>query len=177
MATTIAETVVAVWIAQFSECLQRKDAQGTTSLFLPDSWLRDFLVFQWDMRTLHGHEKISSYLSANLHKSSLFGFRVASDRYFKPSSGVIPGTVTAGFTFSTPIARGRGHLELAHDKSGEWKACIVFLMLDSLNGYEELDAEGDIYHRRLPTWTEVRAMKWKVAEQQPEVLISTSYQY
>ncbi|KAF9066696.1 FAD/NAD-P-binding domain-containing protein [Rhodocollybia butyracea] len=168
----VPEAVVTAWMARFSECLQRRDTQSITSLFFADGWLRDFLVFQWDLRTLHGHDKISTYLSTNPHKSWPSSFRVASDEYFKPSPGLMPETVTAGFTFLTPIANGRGFVSLAQsDTDKEWKASIVFLTLDSLKGHEEIDVAGNLYTGRLPTWSEARGMRWKTAETQPDVLI------
>ncbi|KIK59264.1 hypothetical protein GYMLUDRAFT_245340 [Collybiopsis luxurians FD-317 M1] len=173
MVTIPYKGVATAWMAEFSECLFRRDANSTTLLFHPDGWLRDFLVFQWDLRTLHGHDKISSYLSLHIHNSSLFDFQLASDNYFKPSSGPAPGTVTAGFTFSTPIANGRGFINLMQtgSASGKWKASTVFMTLDSLKGLEEPNAEGNIYHSRSPTWTEARTSRWQAAEKGPEVLI------
>ncbi|KIK59259.1 hypothetical protein GYMLUDRAFT_169675 [Collybiopsis luxurians FD-317 M1] len=172
MALESYEAVAAAWMAQFSECLRRRDANGTALLFHPDGWLRDFLVFQWDLRTLHGQDKILTYLSSSIHESLLSNFQLASDDYFRPSPGPAPDTVTAGFTFATPIANGRGFINLMQTGSpgGEWKASTVFMSLDSLKGFEEPDAEGDIY-QRFPTWSETRALKWQAVEKEPEVLI------
>ncbi|KIK56477.1 hypothetical protein GYMLUDRAFT_76046 [Collybiopsis luxurians FD-317 M1] len=167
---SIPSEVATAWITQFSECLQRRDVVETTALFAPGGWLRDFLVFQWDLRTLHGHEKISSYLSTNLHKSSLSNFELASDENFKPSPGPMPGSVTSGFTFSTPIANGRGLFNLIQ-AGGKWKAFTVFMMLDDLKGHEELGADEDLYNGRFPTWSEARAKQWESSEQEPDVLI------
>ncbi|KAJ3982673.1 FAD/NAD-P-binding domain-containing protein [Lentinula detonsa] len=175
MTPTLSDEVASSWFISFAECLQHGDVAGTTSLFLPNGWLRDFLAFNWDLRTLHGHEKISSYLSEHLPTSKFYGFELASDQYFKPSAGVMPGTVNAGFTFSTPIANGRGYCTLTStteiDDMAGWKASTVFMTLDSLNGYEEDGAAEDIYDGRCPTWGEARDMKWRKAEQEPEVLI------
>ena len=163
------------WLAQFSACLQRRDAMDTADLFASDGWLRHFLVFQWDLRTLHGHEKISAYLSSYIQESSLTNFELVSDQYFKPSPGRKEGDIYSGFTFSTPIANGRGSFNLVQT-DGEWKASTVFMMLDSLKGNEELGADEDLYEGRFPTWFEAREKQWQCSGKDPEVLISTFYQ-
>ncbi|KAF5381227.1 hypothetical protein D9757_007882 [Collybiopsis confluens] len=178
--------IASSWITQFAEHLSSKDAQAIASLFLPDGWLRDFLVFQWDLRTLHGHDQILGYMSTNLQNPNsttnqtsypISDVTLASDEYFKPSAGGFPGSVTAGFTFSTPIANGRGSVTLFQESSGskvnghgEWRASTVFVTLDSLKGHEEEGALKDIYLRN-PTWSESRDIKWKQASEDPEVLI------
>ncbi|KIK51598.1 hypothetical protein GYMLUDRAFT_78103 [Collybiopsis luxurians FD-317 M1] len=173
------------WIAQFAKHLEQKDAQSITSLFLPDGWLRDFLVFQWDLRTLHGHEQILAYLLLNLQNPNdstnrttnpVSNFTVASDEHFKPSPGGLPGSISGGFTFSTPIANGKGMVTLVQapasrdQEMSEWKATTVFITLDSLKGHEESDVLRDIYLRK-PTWTESREARWKKTSEEPEVLI------
>lgn len=176
MTSALSDEVASAWFACFSEHLQRGDVASTTSLFLPNGWLRDFLAFDWDLRTLHGHEKISSYLSEHLPNSNFLGFELASDQYFKPSPGPMPGTVTAGFSFSTPIANGRGYFNLSSTTEIEdiagWKASTVFITIDSLKNHEEKGAAGDIYGGRCPTWGEARDIEWRKAEEEPEVLIS-----
>ncbi|KAJ3773882.1 FAD/NAD-P-binding domain-containing protein [Lentinula raphanica] len=175
MDPTLSDEVASSWFIRFSECLQRGDIAGTTSLFLPNGWLRDFLAFNWDLRTLHGHEKISAYLSEHLPTSKFSEFELGSDQYYKPAPGPMPGTVNAGFTFSTPIANGRGYVNLTSTTEVEdiegWKASTVLMTLDSLKGYEEDGASEDIYESRNPTWGEVRDTKWRNAEHEPEVLI------
>ncbi|KIK51611.1 hypothetical protein GYMLUDRAFT_391879 [Collybiopsis luxurians FD-317 M1] len=175
------------WITQFAKHLEQKDAQSITSLFLPDGWLRDFLVFQWDLRTLHGHEQILAYLLLNLqnpndttNKTSnpVSNFAVASDEYFKPSPGRLPGSISGGFTFSTLIANGKGMVTLLEDpvsrqsdhETSEWKATTVFVTLDSLKGHEEPGALRDIYLRN-PTWSESREARLKTTSKETEVLI------
>ncbi|KIK51610.1 hypothetical protein GYMLUDRAFT_391868 [Collybiopsis luxurians FD-317 M1] len=173
------------WIAQFAKHLEQKDAQSITSLFLSDGWLRDFLVFQWNLRTLHGHEQILAYLSLNLQNPNITtnktsnpvsNFTVASDEHFKPSPGGLPGSISGGFTFSTPIANGKGMVTLMPDpaltdhETREWKATTVFITLDSLKGHEESGVLRDIYLRK-PTWTESRETRWKKTSEDPEVLI------
>ncbi|KIK53834.1 hypothetical protein GYMLUDRAFT_264910 [Collybiopsis luxurians FD-317 M1] len=168
--TSSQSEVASSWLAQFSTCLQRRDAMGTADLFASDGWLRHFLVFQWDLRTLHGYEKISAYLSSYIQESSLTNFELASDQYFKPSPGRKEGDISSGFTFSTPIANGRGSFNLV-ESNGEWKASTVFMMLDSLKGNEELGADEDLYEGRFPTWFEAREKQWECSGKDPEVLI------
>lgn len=172
MASTPFDVAAATWIARLSESLQRQDAADATSLFLHDGWLRHFLVFEWDIRTIHGQDKIASYLSTHLGHTCLSDFALASDQYLKPSPGPIPETITSGFTFSTPIANGKGFFTLFFT-GGDWKASTVFMTLDSLKGHEELGADQDLYNGRFPTWLEECERKWKSAEREPEVLIGT----
>lgn len=171
------EDIASRWLLELSLSLQRRDIGNFSNLFLPNGCLRDFLVFTWDIRTLHGHEKISNYIWENIHKSSISGFALCTeDQYFRPAfSGSGSELVSSGFTFSTPIANGRGFLELGLAQDGEYKASMLLMTLDSLKGYEEKAPESDIYHWRQPSWAEARDETWKGIEKEPQVLISMSF--
>ncbi|KAF5376623.1 hypothetical protein D9757_009601 [Collybiopsis confluens] len=96
-------------------------------------------------------------------------FMLSSDECFKPAPGLMPGSVTSGFTFSTRIANGKVCWISLVD--GDWKASTVFMALDSLKGYEELSVDENLYGGRFPTWSEVREKTWKNTKRYPEVLV------
>lgn len=60
------QTVASTWLSNCKSALQKADVNAFANLFLPDGWLRDLLVFTWDIRSLAGREKISSYLAKTL---------------------------------------------------------------------------------------------------------------
>ncbi|KAJ3839609.1 FAD/NAD-P-binding domain-containing protein [Lentinula raphanica] len=173
--------IASTWFAQFSRSLEQKDPTGCVSLFHPNGWFRDLLVFTWNLRTLSGHAQILEYLSSNMHPDSESTAAMAisnlklglNDTYFKPSPGDIPGSVTSGFTFSTPIASGRGLFTLTQtdDGLGEWKAFTVLMSLESLKGHEPMGAEQGVYHGQSMCWSEVREQRARMVEANPQVLI------
>lgn len=165
--------IASAWFTRFSHSIGQKDAAETASLFHSDSWFRDLLVFTWDWRTLIGREKISKYFSANIESRAIAEFKLSSDDYFKPRAGQTPGSVTSGFTFSTPIANGKGMFTLTpvDSEPGTWKAFTVFMSLDSLKGHEPIGADQGMFHGHSFCWTEVREERRQKVEEDPHVLI------
>ncbi|KAJ4478382.1 FAD/NAD-P-binding domain-containing protein [Lentinula aciculospora] len=174
MDTTDLNRVAFSWLAQLSLSLEKKDAASCASLFHSNGWLRDLLVFSWNLRTLNGHERILEYLSSNMDSTTISDLKITSDNvYFKPSPGSFPGSVSSGFTFSTPIANGRGLFTLTptDSESGSWKAFTLLVSLDSLKGHEQSGAEQGVYHGSSLNWSEVREQRARMIEANPRVLI------
>ena len=58
-----AREIAAKWITDFSDAVRKGNVQSLCELFLVDGWLRNSLIFSWDVRSLEGREKIRAYLS------------------------------------------------------------------------------------------------------------------
>ncbi|KAF9063860.1 hypothetical protein BDP27DRAFT_1476217 [Rhodocollybia butyracea] len=127
------------------------------SLFHSHGWLRDYLVFTWNLRTRNGHAQILEYLDANIKSTTISGLEVTSDGSFKPSLGRCPRV-------------GRGIFTLAQE-AGEWKAFTFFISLDSLKGHEPRGPEEGVYHGTATYWSEVREERRRTIEENPLVLI------
>ncbi|KAJ3784256.1 FAD/NAD-P-binding domain-containing protein [Lentinula aff. detonsa] len=168
------DRIASSWFAQFSLSLRQQDVPGCVSLFHSSGWLRDLLVFTWNLRTLNGHDQILNYLTSNMKLTTISQLKLSSDDlYFKPSPGDLPGSISSGFTFSTPIGIGRGLFTLTPTDpvSGIWKAFTLLMSLDSLNDYEPIGAEQGNYHGNAMCWSEVREQRARVIEANPHVLI------
>ncbi|KAH7874925.1 dimethylaniline monooxygenase [Lentinula edodes] len=165
--------IASAWLSQLSHSLDLKNAASCASLFHPNGWLRDLLVFTWNLRTLNGHGQILDYLSSNVESTTIFELKITEDAYFKPSPGDLPGSVSSGFTFSTPIANGKGLFTLTQVASepGVWKAFTLLVSLDSLKGHEPIGAEQGVYHGNSLCWSEVREQRARIIEANPHVLI------
>ncbi|KAJ3875643.1 FAD/NAD-P-binding domain-containing protein [Lentinula edodes] len=171
---TESNRIASAWLSQLSYSLEQKDAASCASLFHHNGWLRDLLVFTWNLRTLNGHGQILDYLSSNMESTTISELKINSqDVYFRPSPGDLPGSVSSGFTFSTPIANGRGLFTLTRVASepGVWKAFTLLVSLDSLKGHEPIGAEQGVYHGNLLCWSEVREQRARIIEANPHVLI------
>ncbi|KAJ3930913.1 MAG: FAD/NAD-P-binding domain-containing protein [Lentinula lateritia] len=171
---TESNRIASAWLSQLSYSLEQKDAASCASLFHPNGWLRDLLVFTWNLRSLNGHGQISDYLSSNMESTTISELKISSeDVYFRPSPGDLPGSVSSGFTFSTPIANGRGLFTLTRVASepGVWKAFTLLVSLDSLKGHEPIGAEQGVYHGNSLCWSEVREQRARIIEANPHVLI------
>ncbi|KAJ3809772.1 FAD/NAD-P-binding domain-containing protein [Lentinula aff. lateritia] len=170
---TESNRIASAWLSQLSYSLEQKNAASCASLFHHNGWLRDLLVFTWNLRTLHGHGQILDYFSSNMESTTISELKVTEDAYFKPSPGELPGSVSSGFTFSTAIANGRGLFTLtrAASESEVWKAFTLLVSLDSLKGHEPIGAEQGVYHGNLLCWSEVREQRARIIEANPHVLI------
>ncbi|KAJ3914245.1 FAD/NAD-P-binding domain-containing protein [Lentinula edodes] len=171
---TESNRIASAWLSQLSYSLEQKDAASSASLFHHNGWLRDLLVFTWNLRTLNGHGQILDYLSSNMESTTISELEINSqDVYFRPSPGDLPGSVSSGFTFSTPIANGRGLFTLTRAASEPevWRAFTLLVSLDSLKGHEPIGAEQGVYHGNLLCWSEVREQRARIIEANPHVLI------
>ncbi|KAF5378239.1 hypothetical protein D9757_009131 [Collybiopsis confluens] len=196
------ESIASAWLSQLASVLERPDADAKafTSLFLPDGWFRDLLVFTWELRTLSGQEKILGYASKHIEhapkggvnglhggsvgttsRTRISGIELCTTGHFKPTPGAFPGSVSAGFTFSTEVGNGRGLFTLKQDSTDatdsdtdsntSWKAFTLLMALESLKGYEPIGAEQGVYHGHSMCWPEVQAKRQKTIEEGLHVLI------
>ncbi|KAL0581362.1 hypothetical protein V5O48_000626 [Marasmius crinis-equi] len=174
MSAITADAVVLNWLNDFGTHLAAGNVEGVVSCFREDGWLRDFLIFSWNNRTLHSSSKISAFLRDNLKPNTLSNFQVDNRPFLGPEKGHIMPTmegVSSGFTFDTPIARGKGLVRLADEGSGRWKALSVLMTMDDLKGYEEQGQENGMWGDHTLAWGEVKSERAKRVEEEPQVLI------
>ncbi|RPD67280.1 FAD/NAD-P-binding domain-containing protein [Lentinus tigrinus ALCF2SS1-7] len=140
--TTDAHTIATAWLSSCSSSLRDGDINAFTSIFLTAGWLRELLVFSWDIRSLEGRQKISTYLSGTLPAAEVTDIRLVTDvPELVPRTFAIPHTRATGveltFTFECRNGRGRGNARLLRDIDGAYRAITVMTELADLYGHEE----------------------------------------
>ncbi|TFK65980.1 FAD/NAD-P-binding domain-containing protein [Pluteus cervinus] len=151
-------TVASEWLSAFAHSLATKDAEGITSAFLPDGWLRDILVFSWDNRSLGSQSKILPYLKNNFKFVNISRIALDDREGLSPRFGPVTPSqqgVSAGFTFATNIAWGQGYFHLLRDENQNWKALSVFMRSCDWRGHEERRGEFGMYGGHTLAWSDV----------------------
>ena len=133
--------IASQWLSQCSSALRDADAKAFVDLFLPNGWLRDLLVFTWDIRALEGREKILAYLTDRFSDARITDVRLNETVDLAPRVSKIPisqaPVVEFAFTFECQHGHGRAHVRLMADAK-EYRAFTVFTELVDLQGLEEL---------------------------------------
>ncbi|EJF61137.1 dimethylaniline monooxygenase (N-oxide-forming) [Dichomitus squalens LYAD-421 SS1] len=135
--------VASDWLAACSSALNRAEVDAVVQLFLPDGWLRDLLVFTWDVRSLAGREKIAAYLANTLSPAKITEVKLNEIPGLAPGAIVIPQlsgaqAVELAFTFECRQGHGRAHARLLKDANGKYRAFSLLTELSDLRGHEEL---------------------------------------
>ncbi|KAK3202661.1 hypothetical protein GRF29_154g336203 [Pseudopithomyces chartarum] len=176
-ATKVAQDVV----SKLANAISRKDPAAIKELFLHDnSYWRDHLALTWQLRTLKGSDKISSFVASSNTPFTKLEID-SSEPHRQPNLGPIDGLsqvngIATFVTFDTDIGRGQGILKLAEEK-GEWKIFSVYTNLTELKGHEELTGKrrtkgvqhGGDPHRK--NWRERREAESNLEGIEPTVLI------
>ncbi|KZP29883.1 FAD/NAD(P)-binding domain-containing protein [Athelia psychrophila] len=170
-----AKAIAERWLKDFSDAVVSGDPHALVSkTFLPNGWLRDVLIFTWDSRSLHGHDKITAYLQKTLPSARIT--KIVLDE----TPGLIPSFfpspfgqgVELSFRFETPIAFGRGLARLvAEEPFATMRALSVFVVMDDLKGHEEAGCDNGLFGGHTITWNEVMDERRARIENDPEVLI------
>ncbi|KAI0353540.1 FAD/NAD-P-binding domain-containing protein [Trametes cingulata] len=134
--------VASTWLAALGHASQDGDVEAFTNLFLPHGWLRDLLVFTWDLRSLEGRDEVANYLRNSLFHAQLKDFKLDEHQYLTAEASFIPQIhaidVELAFTFECRAGHGRGYARLLPDEDGAFRALTVMTMLSDLPGHEEL---------------------------------------
>ena len=140
------QEAAAQWLSSFNDLVTGESAD-VSSLFLKDSYWRDFLCLSWDYHTLHGPEKVTSLVHEKVKKWRINSLAIDdSNPIGKPAiapfnvQGDIKG-VQFFLTVDTDVGKGRGVARLLPDPAdnGRWKAFTLFTVLRELKGHEELN--------------------------------------
>ncbi|KAF2750123.1 FAD/NAD(P)-binding domain-containing protein [Sporormia fimetaria CBS 119925] len=184
--TSTSEAVDANKVAQdlisaFNDALKRKDHSAVAGLFLKDnSFWRDHLSLNWQLRTLQGRSKITEYLSAS--RNALTSIEIDSSSAVKlPQVGPIDAWgdvkgIQSFIKFETEIGRGEGVVRLA-EADGEWKIFTLYTFIKELKGHEEPVGQrrpqgvqhGD--HQDPRNWLERRETEKNFENNDPTVLV------
>ncbi|KAH9853605.1 FAD/NAD-P-binding domain-containing protein [Lenzites betulinus] len=135
--------VASTWLAAFASACQSGDVDAFGSLFLSNGWLRDLLVFTWDMRSLEGRDKVSGYVATTLANAQIKDVKLDETEHLAAQTAFLPlihaMDVELAFTFECRNGHGRAFARLLPDKDNSFRALTVFLMLSDLRGHEEQD--------------------------------------
>ncbi|KAI0006773.1 hypothetical protein F4779DRAFT_594961 [Xylariaceae sp. FL0662B] len=134
-ATTVASNV----IDTLNKGLEQHDHKAIADLFLENGYWRDHLTLTWDLRTVKGRKKITSFLDNghNLvkvdidHSPPNHGPKIVPMRLDGSVEGILFFVIV-----TTKYGSGRGVARLIQDK-GEWKIWTLLTSLDELRGHEE----------------------------------------
>ncbi|KAH9934752.1 uncharacterized protein B0H18DRAFT_978051 [Fomitopsis serialis] len=173
------------WLEAFQSAATAADVEALVDLFLPTGWLRDLLCFQWDMKSLGGHDNLKAYLSekvddrtrlaraglydVRIQPTSTLGPPVAFPLPSDPTKKGVQGAFEFGLT--SPPAVGRGFFRVVQNPNGAWKALTVFLTLEDIKGHEEPRGRPLGLFPDLSTYDEVKAKELAAIDQDPTVLI------
>lgn len=178
------QNIVQQWFNALQTQLARPEIFDAATLFHEESWWRDMLALDWDMRTAHGVQEIQDLLRGRQVQSQLSRFRLQETGNFQPKyEQVIEGLswVSSMFFFETAVGSGTGMVRLTQSGSGdgEWKAYAVYTSLQELKGAEEplgtRRAEGTT--ESMPgglaggTWVERRERQKEFLDAEPTVLV------
>ncbi|KAL1946927.1 hypothetical protein VTO73DRAFT_15031 [Trametes versicolor] len=137
------QLIASTWLAAFATASQNGDIEAFSSLFLPNGWLRDLLVFSWDIRSLEGRSKVAGYVAGTLASAEIKDVKLDERAHLAPQvsfvSAVSAVDVELAFAFEFRNGHGRGYARLLPDEDGAFKALTAFLMLSDIRGHEEQD--------------------------------------
>lgn len=167
------EDVATTWLGRFAQLLEHADVASLPGLFLADSWWRDILTMQPDLRTKHGLERIAEFYGPLLEPTGFHAIRLSA---LVPPA-IADGIVTFSFDFSTNIAFGRGVARLRQDDDGAWKAWTVLTAMNELIGHPEVRTTLDDATRAATqgahreSWPERRRRESEFLDSEPDVLV------
>ncbi|KAL5356872.1 hypothetical protein BJX96DRAFT_187827, partial [Aspergillus floccosus] len=170
------------WLTALDTLLARADLAQLPQLFHDDSWWRDMLALDWDLRTVNTAPAIADYLRRTQPHAELAALRLQHQGRFQPRLETpAPGLtwVSSMFFFETRAGRGTGVLRLTQDDTGAWKAYAVYTALQELKGLEEplgpRRAQGTI--ESMPgglskgNWLERRKRQVEFLDEEPTTLV------
>ena len=170
--------IAATWLTSYAAALDSGDAQAVAAAFLPYGWLRDVLTFTWDTRSLEGPTRIAAFLSDKLAATSVSNIQLDNDSNFQPAyftAGPSNG-IQFGFHYETPIAFGRGLVQLLPDADSPagsaWKALFIAMLVVDLKSHEEKQGRNAL--DSIPkgqTWNDYRTAYVSEVETNPYVLV------
>ena len=135
------DAIARAWLLQLQKRLVDRNFNDLETLFLEDSWWRDFVALSWDLTSKHGLKNISDYLAAA--NGGLGALQLIETGGLKPTLVQMGGLawIQFGFDFTIPRGTGKGFVRLANVGTSNWKAWLVFTQLEHLAGVEELTAD------------------------------------
>ncbi|KKA24968.1 hypothetical protein T310_1002 [Rasamsonia emersonii CBS 393.64] len=156
------------WLSSLVSVLRTNDfARLQEELFHPDSWWRDHLALQWDLRTIRGAEGIAAFLQEHQPTAQLSALKLQDEGRYRPSlhepekeAGLLLTWIVSMFFFET-------------------RAYAVYTSLQELKGFEEPLGPRRVYGtlNSMPggsskgTWLERRKRQVEFVDEEPQVLV------
>lgn len=128
------------WISKLESVLISKAVSRLSSIMHDDCWWRDMLAFEWDLRTIHGLDKLKEYIDKNIEAAQLSKFKLHQTGKSAPSvAKPIEGLewIESMFDFESRTGRGSGMLRIVQGTDGVWKGYMIYTVLKELKGFEE----------------------------------------
>lgn len=144
--TAVDPDAIAVKIVDLiNTALKNGDTKAIADLFLEDGYWRDHLAMSWDLRTLKGRDKITTFLADGCPLNVIELDKSTS--YRSPQLGAFDGTgdvkgIQFFFNFTSKVGAGQGVCRLA-ERDGSWKIFTFFTTLRQIEGHQE-----GVNHRR-----------------------------
>ncbi|KAB8070445.1 hypothetical protein BDV29DRAFT_198004 [Aspergillus leporis] len=170
------------WITNLDVLLNCGDFLQLPQLFQEESWWRDMLALDWDLRTIQNCKNIQGYIRENQPRAQLSAFQLQYKGQFQPKlEKPVEGLswISSMFFFKTRIGRGTGVLRLTQDDTGVWKAYSIYTSLQELKDFEEplgsKRPEGTI--ESMPgglshgNWLERRQRQLEFLDEEPTTLV------
>ncbi|KAM0553177.1 hypothetical protein ACHAPJ_007464 [Fusarium lateritium] len=173
----IAQELITRWLQNFQQVLKTGTAADLASLFHGDAWVRDFLTFSWDFRTIQGSEQVASYIRQNQDQSAIVAIKARDYGRFKPVFVTKTSEVhwvESMFEFETLIGTGKGMLRLVQGNDNAWKAYLINFTLQELKGSEEKSGPRRPHgyvDPRYGTWSERRERQKEFLGEDPAVFV------
>ncbi|KAJ5904215.1 hypothetical protein N7504_006598 [Penicillium tannophilum] len=174
--------IVQQWLNALQAQLSQPDSIVLKYLFHAESWWRDMLALDWDMRTLHTAAEIQDFLRKCQAQVQLSSFKLQDQGKWQPRvEQVVDGLswVSSMFFFETAVGKGSGMIRLTQGADECWRAYAVYTSLQEMTGAEE-----PIGKRRaagttesMPgglasgTWIERRERQKEFLDSEPTVLV------
>lgn len=170
------------WLTNLETRLTSSEPSNLADLFHADSWWRDMVALEWDIRTIQGLHGIQEFIRRRQPRAQLSGFRLQHEGKFQPKLEKPLDSlswISSMFFFNTRVGRGSGVLRLTRDETGEWKAYSAYTSLQELRDFPEAlggrRAEGTV--ESMPgglsrgNWTERRERQIRFEDEEPTTLI------
>ncbi|KAM5383363.1 hypothetical protein ACJZ2D_002056 [Fusarium nematophilum] len=171
-----AREIVAQWIETFQKVLKSGTVDDLASLFHDGGWIRDFLAFSWDFRTIQGSTDLAAYIK---HQDAphLLSIQHRNHGAFQPvfkTPAPDVHWVESMFDFETSVGTGKGMLRLVSDDSSVWKGYAINFTLQELKGFEEQSGTRRPHGYVDPrggTWGERRERQKEFLDEDPAVFV------
>lgn len=166
-------------VANFNHALANGDYGALVDLFVEDGYWRDHAALSFDLRTLHGRDKIRAFLEKQCHLTSVeldasSDFRKPNLTNFNPT-GKVDG-IYFYVNFTTTHGAGRGFVRLIGEHSA-FRIWTFFTTLESLKDYPEstgAQRPNGVQHGGTPgrkNWLDRRKEAQEFVDSEPAVLV------
>jgi hypothetical protein len=177
------QTIAKQWLTNLDSRLSQESLSLTVDdLFHTDSWWRDMLALDWDMRTVRTASEIQSFLRKQQGIAKLSTFRLQDAGSFQPRlEQVVDGLcwISSMFFFESAVGTGTGMMRLTQASNGSWKAYAIYTSLQELSSAQEPLGKHRAYGttESMPggtaggTWIERRERQKEFLDEEPTTLV------